>query len=167
MSNCRLAKTSINSGVANFLTLYENLVEKNTIAYYQSAIRDFMQPAMDSCPDLVDLVGVLSYFCSNPGPIYVELVKYVLQYISGTLALSLKFDGEANTPNDVVRQTDFIFARLKTDKKSTRGYTFILVRATISHLLKLQSIIALSICEVEYIATYKARKKAVARIFIG
>ena len=69
-----------------------------------------MWPAMHFCPDLAYSVGVLSRFCSNPGPAHVELVKHVLRYVSGTLELGLKFNVEADTPDDVVGYTDSDFA---------------------------------------------------------
>lgn len=67
----------------------------------------------------------------------MELVKHVLQYISGTLNLSLKFDREADMPDNVIRYTDSDFARLKTNQKLIGGYVFMLIRADISHSSKL------------------------------
>lgn len=48
----------------------------------------------------------------------MELIKYVLRYISGTLNLGLKFDREADISDDVVGYTDSDFAGSKTDRKS-------------------------------------------------
>ena len=96
-----------------------------------------MWPAMHACPDLAYLVGVLRQFCNNPGPAHVELVKHVLQYISGKLDLGLKFNREANTLDDEVGYTNSNFAGSKTNQKSTRGYIFMLAGATISHSSKL------------------------------
>ena len=75
--------------------------------------------------------------------------------------MGLTFDGEADTLDDVIGYTDFDFGKSKTDQKSTGGYVFILAKAAISHLSKLQSIVALSTCEAEYVAICKARKEAV------
>ncbi len=55
-------------------------------------------------------------------PTYIELDKQVLRYVSGTLELGLKFDGEANTPDDVIGYTDSDFAGSKQDRKSTGSY---------------------------------------------
>ena len=116
---------------------------------------------MHAYPDLAYSVGILSQFCNNPGPAHVELVKYVLQYISRILDLDLKFDGEVDTPDDVVGYTNSDFARLKIDQKSIGGYVFLLAGAIISHSSKFQSIVILSNCEIEYIAMCKAEKKVV------
>ncbi len=137
MSDCKPAKIPISPGVANSLIPYENQAEKGTVAWYQSAIGALMWPAIHSRPDLAYSVGVLSRFCSNPGPTHVELVKHVLRYVSGTLELGLKFDREANRPDDVIGYTDSDFAGSKPDRKSTEGYVFMLAGVAISHLSKL------------------------------
>ncbi len=138
MSNCKPAKIPISLGVANSLIAYENQAEKGTVAWYQSAVGALRWPAIHSRPDLAYSVGVLSRFCRNPGPTHVELVKHVLRYVSGTLELGLKFDGEADTSDDVIGYTDSDFAGSKPDQKSTRGYVFMLAGAAISHSSKLQ-----------------------------
>lgn len=74
-----------------------------------------MWPAIHSHLDLAHLVEVFSCFCSNPRPVHVEFVKYVLQYVSETLELDFKFDGEADTSDGVVRYTNLDFARSKID----------------------------------------------------
>ncbi len=104
-------------------------------------------------------MGVLSGFCSNPRPTHVEFVKHVLQYVSGTLELSLKSDREVDTPDDVNGYTDFDFAGSKPDQKSTGGYFFMLARAAISHSSKLQSIVALSIYKAKYFAMCEVEKR--------
>ncbi len=147
MSDCRPAKIPISLGVANSLTIYKDQTEMSTIAWCQSDVGALMWPDMHPRPDLAYSVGVPSRFCSNPGPVHVELVKHVLRYVSGTLELGLTFDGEADTPDDVIRYTDSDFAGSKTDRKSTGGYVFMLAGAAISHSSKLQPIIALSTCE--------------------
>ena len=111
MSDCRLAKIPISPGVANSLTAYEDIADKSTVAWYQSAVGALMWPAMHSRPDLAYSVGVLSRFCSNPGPVHVELVKHVLRYVSGTLEFGLTFDGEADTPDDVIGYCDGVRAK--------------------------------------------------------
>ncbi len=161
MSDCRPAKIPISPGVANSLTIYKDQAEKSTIAWYQSAVGALMWPAIHSRPDLAYSVGVLSRFCRSPGPVHVELVKHVLRYVSGTLELGLTFDGEADTPDHVIGNTDSDFAGSKTDRKSTGGYVFMLAGAAISHSSKLQSIVALSTYEVEYAAMCEAGKEAV------
>ena len=161
MSKYKLAKILISPGVANSLTIYEDKAKKSIVAWYQSVVGAFMWPAIHSCPDLAYLVGVLSRFCSNPGLIQVELVKYILRYISGILCLGLIFDREVDTPDDVIGYTNSDFAKSKPDRKLTGGYVFMLAKAAISHLSKLQLIVALSTYEAEYVAMCEVGKEAV------
>lgn len=106
-------------------------------------------------------VEILSCFYNNPRFVHIELVKHILQYVSGTLELSLTFDREANTLDDVIKYIDSDIARSKTDQKSTEGYVFILTRATIHHLSKFKLIVALSTCETEYVAMCEVGKEAI------
>ena len=147
-------KFTISPEVANFLTAYEDKAEKSKVAWYQSAVGALMWPAMHSCPDLAYSVGVPRSFCSNPGPVHIELVMHVLRYVSGTLQFGLTFDGEADKPDDLIGYTNSDFA-------STGGDVFMLAGAAISHSSKLQSIVALSTCEAEYVAMCEAGKEAV------
>ncbi len=161
MSNCELAKTPISPEVANSFTLYKDQVKKNIVAWYQSIIRVFMWPTMYAWLDLTYLVGVLSQFYNNPGLVHVELVKHVLQYISGTLDLGLKFNKKVDTLDDIIGYTEFDFSESKINWKSIRSNVFMLVDMIISHLFKLQSIIALSTCKTEYIIMCEARKEVI------
>lgn len=60
--------------------------------------------------DLAYEVGVVCQFCNNPRPVYIKLVKHILQYISEMLDLSLKFDGEVDTLDNIVGYTNSNFA---------------------------------------------------------
>ncbi len=51
MSDCRPAKIFISPEVTNSLIAYENKAEKGTVAWYQSAVRATMWPAIHSRPD--------------------------------------------------------------------------------------------------------------------
>ncbi len=94
-------------------------------------------------------------------PTYVELVSHVLQYVSETLELGLKFDGEAKTQDNIIGYTDSDFAGSKLDPKSTECCIFMLAVAAISHLSKLQSIATLSNHYAEYVAIFEAGKETV------
>ena len=84
-------------------------------------------------------MGILSWFCNNLGLAHIELVKHILQYVSETLDLGLKCDREIDIPDGIVEYIDFNFAGSKKDKKFIRSYVFVLAKAAISHLFKLQS----------------------------
>ncbi len=78
MSDYTPAEISIILRVANSFTANEDQTKKSIVAWYQSAVGALIWPAMHSCTNLAYLVGVLIRFCSNPGPVHVEVVKHVL-----------------------------------------------------------------------------------------
>lgn len=124
-------------------------------------MRAFIWPALYSRLDLIYSVGVLSRYCNALDHTNVDLVKYVLQYVSETFKLGLSFNLKAVIYHNVIRNTDRDFAGSKTDWKSTGGYVSMFEGAAISYSTKLQLIITLSTCEEEYFAKYEAKKEAV------
>lgn len=78
MSKSKPAKISISHTIANSLTLYNNPVDKSTIAWYQSVMRKFIWLAMYVYPDLTYSVRVSNQFGKNFGIAHVELVKHHL-----------------------------------------------------------------------------------------
>lgn len=75
--------------------------------------------------------------------------------------MGLIFNGETDTPDNVIGYTDFNFVGSKSNWKSTGGYVFMLVGVAICHSSKLQWIVALYTCEAKYIAMCEEEKKAV------
>ena len=158
MTDCKLASLLMNLRVANSLLLYNRNVDKKTIKWYQSAIGSLMWPAVHTRPDIAYSVGVLSRYCSNPGPTHCNLVIQIFRYLSGTLDLGITFT--ADSENDLVGYTDSDYAGLLDGRKSTGGYIFMLSGGPLSHQSKLQSTVALSSTEAEYMATTEAGKEA-------
>ncbi len=161
MSDYRPAKIPISPEVSNSLIAYQSQAEKSIVARYKIAVGASMWLVIHSRSDLAYSVRILRRFCSNPGPTNVELVKNVLRYVSGTLELGLKFNGEADNTDDVIGYTDSDFAGSKPDRKSSGSYVFMLVGVAISHSSKLQSIVALSTFGAEYVAMCEVKKEAV------
>lgn len=118
-----------------------------------------MWPVIYFYPDLTYSVKVFSWFCSNLRFVYMKLVKYILQYVSGTLKLGLTFDRKADTLDDVIGNIDSNFAKSKTDWKSIKNYIFIPTGVAISSLSEFQLIVTLCIYKAKYVAIYKAEKE--------
>ena len=89
MTGCKPATVPMNPGVANSLLPYDGNADKATIKWYQSAIGSLMWPAVHTRPDIAYSVGVLSRYCSNPGPTHCNLVVQVFRYLSSTLGLGI------------------------------------------------------------------------------
>ena len=158
MTECKPASIPMDPGVANSLLPYDGNADKETIKWYQSAIGSLMWPAVHTRPDIAYSVGVLSRYCSNPGPTHCNLVIQIFRYLSGTLDLGITFT--ADSKDELVGYTDSDYAGLIDGRKSTGGYIFMLSGGPLSHQSKLQSTVALSSCEAEYMATTEAGKEA-------
>ena len=104
-------------------------------------------------------MGVVSRFLSNPGKEHWEGVKWILRYLKGTSKMCLYF----RRRNDLTLQ-GFSDADLGGDldsRKSTTGYIFTLGGTAVSWKSKLQSRVALSTTEAEYIAISEAAKEMI------
>ncbi len=101
-------------------------------------------------------MGILSQYYSSPGPTHCNLIIQIFRYLSGTLDLGIIFT--ADSEDELVGYTDSDYAGLIDSQKFTGSYILILSGGLLSNQLKLQSTVALSSGEAEYIATSKARK---------
>ncbi len=113
--------------------------------------------AVHTRPDIAYSVGVLSWYCSNPGPTDCNLVIQIFRYLSRTLNLEITFT--AASKNELVSYTNSDYAGLIDGRKSKSGYIFMLSGGPLSHQSKLQNTVALSSTEAEYMATTEAEKK--------
>ena len=109
-------------------------------------------------PDLLFSMGILSIYMENPSPEHYNGVKRVLRYVKGTKEYGLLYKrGESNA--EVVGYSDNDFAGDYNDRKSTSDLFFFGGMA-VSWSSQKQSIVALSSCEAEYIATTTASCQA-------
>ena len=125
---------------------------------YASAVGSLMYAMVCTRPDIAHAVGVVSRFLSNPGKEHWEGVKWILRYLKGTSGMCLCF-----RRNDLTLQ-GFSDADLGGDldsRKSTTGYIFTLGGTAVSWKSKLQSRVALSTTEAEYIAISEAAKEMI------
>ncbi len=86
------------------------------------------------------------------------MVNQIFRYSSGTLDLGITFTSDPE--DELVGYTDSDYARLIDGRKSTGVYIFILSGRLLSHQSKLQTTVALSSTEAEYMTTMGAGRKA-------
>lgn len=134
MLDCRPSSVPMDPGVAGFLLPSDQIADKATVTWYQSAIGSLMWPAVHTRPDISYSVGVLSRYCSNPGPAHIQLVKQIFRYIAGTLTTGLTFT--ADSPDELIGYTDSDWAGTVDGRKSTGGYVWMLSGCPISHQSK-------------------------------
>ncbi|GJY96432.1 retrovirus-related pol polyprotein from transposon TNT 1-94 [Tanacetum coccineum] len=125
---------------------------------YASAVGSLMFAMICTRPDIAHAVGVVSRYMAEPGRGHWEAVKRILRYIKGTSDVALCF-GDSDLI--VKGYVDSDYAGDLDGSKSTTGYVFTLSGGIVSWVSKLQSVVAMSTTEAEYVASAQASKEAV------
>ncbi|CAM8881378.1 unnamed protein product [Rhodiola kirilowii] len=127
---------------------------------YDVAVGSVMYAMLCTRPDLAFAISVLSRFMSNPGENHWLGMKYLLRYLSSTTNIGLMY-ADFDTKHDIVGYVDSDYATNKDNRKSTTSFFFTWAGNCISWKSQLQSIVALSSTEAEYIAATEAVKEAI------
>ncbi|XP_073120377.1 pyruvate kinase, cytosolic isozyme-like [Henckelia pumila] len=112
-----------------------------------------------SRPDLAYAISVVSRFMANPRTYHWEALKWILRYLINTTGLGLKFEKQQDEIDPVVGYVDSYFAGNLDTRKSLTGYVFIFYGTTITWKSNLQSVVALSTTEAEFIVVTRAIKE--------
>ena len=98
----------------------------------------------------------------DPGKRHWKAAKWVLRYIKGTEYVGLKFERNHRDINKfLVGCVDLDYAGDLDKRRSTTGYLFTMASGPVSWRSTLQSIVALSTTEAEYMAAGEAMKEAI------
>ena len=92
---------------------------------------------------------------------YWEAVKWILRYIKGTIDVGLVFEKDSTGKQNCIGYVDSDYAGDLDKRRSTTGYVFTLSQAPVSWRSILQSTVALSTTEAEYMAMTEAMKEAI------
>ncbi|KAH9734881.1 Integrase catalytic domain-containing protein [Citrus sinensis] len=125
---------------------------------YASAVGSLMFAMICTRPDIAQAVGTVSRYMMNPGGEHWIAVKRILRYIRGTSDVALCYGGSEFNVRGFV---DSDFAGDLDKRKSTTGYVFTLAGAAVSWVSKLQTVVALSITEAEYMAATQVCNEAI------
>ena len=90
-----------------------------------------------------------------------QTVKWILRYIHSTTDIGLKFERDDRLGQNLVGYVDSDYAGDLDKRHSTTGYVFTLAKGPVSWRSTLQSTVALSTTEVEYMAVTEAFKEAI------
>jgi hypothetical protein len=115
--------------------------------------------ATSARPDIAQTVSKLCRFVSNPGPEHWKAGKQVLRYLKGTKSYGLRYRHDGN--RELLGYQDSDWAGDKDTRRSTSGFGFALAGALVSWRSKLQTSVALSSTEAEYMACCFATREAV------
>ena len=128
---------------------------------YMQAVGSLMYAMLGTRPDLAHVVGVLGRHASRPNASHWATVSRTLEYIKGTLDYGLEFSPDDSPLHGFEAYSDSDWGADPSTSRSTMGYTFILASGAVSWSSKLQSRVAASSTEAEYLGLSHASKEAV------
>uniref|UniRef100_A0AAV1TJ65 Reverse transcriptase Ty1/copia-type domain-containing protein n=1 Tax=Peronospora matthiolae TaxID=2874970 RepID=A0AAV1TJ65_9STRA len=119
-------------------------------APFREAVGALMHLTTATRPDIAFAVGYVSRYMENPQEEHWVAVKRIFRYLQGTKTHGICYKPSARI--DFRGYSDADWAGDLTDRKSTSGYTFMLLGAPVSWGSKKQPSVSLSTTEAEYIA---------------
>ncbi|SGY26808.1 BQ5605_C018g08798 [Microbotryum silenes-dioicae] len=126
---------------------------------YLQAIGSLMYASTGTRPDLAYTVGYLARFSHSPSAAAWGAVKHAFRYLAGTLSYGLRY--ARGDPVPLLGYSDCNWGACVRSSKSTMGYTFVYAGAAVSWSSRLQSRVADSTCDAEYLALSHAGKEAI------
>jgi hypothetical protein len=128
---------------------------------YSSAVGSIMYAMVCTRPDISQAVSVVSRFMANPGKVHWQAVKWILRYLRGTTDVGLVYHRGSGISSSVIGYVDLDYASDLDKRRSLTGFVFTLLGCAISWKATLQSTVALSTTEAEYMAAAEAVKEAI------
>lgn len=125
---------------------------------YASVVGSLMYAMICTRLDIAQAVGAVGRFMADPGKDHWNVVKRILRYIKGTSDVALCFGGLDFGARGYVGSD---YAGDLDKRKSTTGYVFTVVGGAVSWLSKLQTVVALSTTEAEYMEATQACKEVI------
>ena len=159
MSDCKQAVTPLPVGQKLSKGMGNELPAGNL---YQALVGSLLYLSVNTRPDISHACGILSRFMSCPTQTHWDAAKHVLRYLKGTQHLGIRFSGRAASNQGVwaCRMfTDADFAADSDKRRSTTGAVMLMHGAAVLWISKLQSVVATSTTEAEFIAAAMATKE--------
>ena len=128
---------------------------------YSNAVGSIMYAMVCTRPDIAQAVSMVSRYMAHPGKVHWQAVKWILRYLRGSAELGLVFDRNSSNGTLVMGFVDSDFAGDLDKRRSLTGYLFTLSSSAISWRSTLQSTVALSTTEAEYMAAAEAVKEGI------
>ena len=124
---------------------------------YIHCVGSLAYAAISTRPDLAHPVSQLAKFNANPGPAHWKACQHVMRYIKGTLDFKLKYS-LTPFPSSELFQTwsDADHGGDSDTGRSTSAYVVKIGGGAVSWSSKLQTVVALSTTEAEYISACSA-----------
>ena len=126
-------------------------------AIFRGRLGSLLHIACFTRPDILYAVNVLTRVQNAPTDAAIGALLYLLRYLKGTIEIGIVFKRDKTL--GLVAFSDSSWAK-KYDARSTSGVVFMINGAPILWHSKLQTIIARSTCEAEYVAADLAAREA-------
>ena len=120
---------------------------------YSSAMGSLMYAMVCLCPDLSYAASAVNRYMANPGKEHQKTIQWVFRYLRGTTNDCLHF---GRTRDGVVGYFDSDFVSDLDKRRSLTRYVFIVGGCAISWKIALQTTVALSTTETEYMTITQA-----------
>ncbi|XP_060968668.1 secreted RxLR effector protein 161-like [Cannabis sativa] len=111
--------------------------------------------------DLAYAMSIISRFITDPGPKHWDVVKWVMMYVIGSLNLGLVYKEDEKRCREVEGFVESDYAGCIDTRRLLTGYIFTALGGCIRWKSNLQSVVALSSTEAEYMAAIEAIKEAI------
>jgi hypothetical protein len=128
---------------------------------YVSAIGALMYLAIVMRTDIAYAVGVLCRFMARPGPEHWKAVKHLFCYLRGTCDFRLTYKPEPSAPYPFYVYSNADHGANLDNSCSTSAYIVKIGSGAVLWLSRLQSIVALSTTEAEFVAAASAGQEVV------
>jgi hypothetical protein len=156
MSDCLPKAAPISAG-ADYSTFKETDIPLSADKPYKEIVGALLYLACTTRPDFSTSVGILARSCAKPAERHWLLAKGVLRYLKGSIGRGITY-GLSSTPLEA--WTDADFAACKDTRRSRSGFLCNVYGGAASWRSKLQTVVATSSAESEYIAAYYAAREA-------
>ena len=127
---------------------------------YISAVGSLIYLSQCTRPDIAFAAGTLAKFNSNPSPVHWKAVKHLFRYLQGTKDYELVYQSD-DEEEIFITYSDSNHGACADTERSTGGYVVKISSGAVSWSSELQSVVALSTTEAEYIAGVEAGKESV------
>ncbi|XP_038887229.1 secreted RxLR effector protein 161-like [Benincasa hispida] len=112
-------------------------------------------------PDLAHCLSVVSRYMVDLVSYHWQAIKWILRYVKGIISYGLLYTKPLSNQEVLTGFVDTDYATDKDKKRSLSGLVFKLFGNKVSWKSSLQSMVALSTIEVEYMALTEAFKEAI------
>jgi hypothetical protein len=135
---------------------------------YVSAVGVLMYLAIATRPDTVHTVGVLCRLMSKLGPAHWKAAKHLFHYLRGSVDYCLTYAPDPSSSQLFTTYSNADLGGSPDNGRSTSAYVVEISTGAVSWMLRLQSIVALSTTEAEFISAVSAGQEIVwMRLFLG